>query len=76
MVGTVARSVKLLRAPSLCAKHEETPRDDGATPWGRIAGALPHPVEITVPTRPAFTACVYSLECPPQTPTIPAGLHS
>ena len=33
------------------AGHETTRRDNVAIPWGRIAGTLPHPVEITIRTR-------------------------
>ena len=34
------------------AGHETTRRDNVTIPWGRIAGTLPHPVEITIRTRP------------------------
>ena len=50
--GWSAGSIELLRPPRLWTKHEEIRRDADLISWGRIASALPHPVEITIRTRP------------------------
>jgi len=50
----LAEPIDLLRPPPVWLKHEATHREDGAIPWGRIAGALPHTVKTKVRTRPSL----------------------